>query len=193
MIYKRLPDYYNEKSIIENQKDTDNILKLNELEQSFNSKENNLFSVAFKVSTVTENNISKIKFYLLDENKTIICEKILDSQNFTHNSMVKIDFENQEVSKNKKYYILICPYLKNNEEEIKLACSDNDIYKDRDLKVDGENIYRDLVLNIYYKSNKLQIIKNSINNMEFQPNLNGLLIILLFFIGVLLIIFLNIL
>ncbi|MEQ8199227.1 MAG: hypothetical protein ABRQ27_14710 [Clostridiaceae bacterium] len=165
LIYRKLPQYERQKTPTDHQEELENILCYDETIQGFVSSKDNLFGVELNAASVSSNPGSSFFIYILDSNKTIIQKKIVDMENITDNSMIKIDFDIQKKSEGQQYYILFRPNEVTEDDAVHFAARESNSGSDRPLVTDGKRNSKEMLVNAYYMSSKTEVIKNSLENM----------------------------
>jgi len=164
-IYRNLPPYERQKSATDHQEELENILSYDETVQGFVSSKDNLFGVELNAASVSSNPGSSFLIYILNSNKTIIQRRIVDMEDITDNSMIRIDFDIQKKSEGQQYYILFRPNEITEDDSVHFAGRESDSGSDRNLVTDGKISSKEMLVNAYYMSSKPEVIKSSLENM----------------------------
>lgn len=127
------------------------------LEQSFRATEDDLEAVAIGVVTYAREIASSFEISVMDERQRIIYQQTIEGTSIADNQLLKIEFEEQEDSKGKIYYVKVKNISGTAGNSISLWTADTQGNETGEFIQNGEKMDETLVFHTYYKKSYLLV------------------------------------
>ncbi|WP_119864588.1 DUF6044 family protein [Clostridium isatidis] len=147
--------YYEDVTQVLSYGPTDKIVSGTTIEQEFTSGENNLSSVSLYIDTKGRENASNINVSIIDKNSGNVLRSVIkNAKDFKNNNYEEFVFSPINDSKDKEYIIKVTSSDANEENSISLYASENNVYINGNIIINGESQEKDLRFKTYY-TNKM--------------------------------------